>query len=142
MAFSAHSPQNKTIRCNCNEIALIRVSQKPQSKGRKFYGCPNYGNEDNYCDFFMWYDKKLSKLEELSDEGTSNFSKVCENLGAESRVSSQRNSQEWMQQHINYELAKSAERIQNLKVRIEEAERKIYYILFLIVVLLVKIIFM
>ncbi|KAL4313006.1 hypothetical protein GQ457_01G054130 [Hibiscus cannabinus] len=48
--------------------APICISNRPWSRGRRFYGCSQL--EENRCNFFQWYDKEEHNgvVEDLKDD--------------------------------------------------------------------------
>ncbi|KAL4291696.1 hypothetical protein GQ457_14G006020 [Hibiscus cannabinus] len=48
--------------------APICISNRPWSRGRRFYGCSQL--EENMCNFFHWYDKEEDNgvVEDLKDD--------------------------------------------------------------------------
>ena len=58
----------RTVMCECNSQASLRVSESPSNPGRPFFGCCNKDG----CRFFQWADvgftKKNEKLQKLFKE--------------------------------------------------------------------------
>lgn len=55
--MSSRVASKSSIVCRCGFECPIWTSQKLKSKGRRFFGCPLYKDQDKYCGFFQWYDE-------------------------------------------------------------------------------------
>ncbi|KAI0457736.1 hypothetical protein F5B21DRAFT_501122 [Xylaria acuta] len=66
--------RNERWLCNCDprlDAAVKTVTKKTKNNGRRFYGCPKYG-EGNYCDMFLFVeDAKPREWECLMSNGRS-----------------------------------------------------------------------
>lgn len=45
--------------CKCGFECPIWTSNKPNTKGRRFFGCPLYKEKDKYCGYFQWCDEDI-----------------------------------------------------------------------------------
>lgn len=146
MAYSKRVFYNdEVVRCKCDEIAVLRVSQKPKTRGMQFYGCPNYGSEKvNYCNFFQRVDKEV-RNKELSEASSSNLLKMESSLVPESQHMHSKLSDEWVIERINKLEAKVADQMQVLKDQINadraDVERKAYIIIVLVLLIYIKFLF-
>lgn len=48
--------QKLPIICKCRFECPMWTSQKPHSRGKRFFGCPFYNVREKSCGFFTWYD--------------------------------------------------------------------------------------
>ncbi|KAL4386329.1 hypothetical protein GQ457_09G006690 [Hibiscus cannabinus] len=60
--------RSSVVNCDCGMRAPICISNRPWSRGRRFYGCSQL--EENRCNFFQWYDKEEGNgvVEDLKDD--------------------------------------------------------------------------
>nr|CAD1820606.1 unnamed protein product [Ananas comosus var. bracteatus] len=105
MAYSKRDfCKDGAVRCKCDEIAVIQVSQKQRTKGMQFYGCPKFGNEKvNYCNFFKWVDKEV-RNKESSEASSSNIQKIENSflpVPQDMHRMHQKLSDEWVVERIN-----------------------------------------
>lgn len=55
--------------CKCGFECPIWTSNKPNSRGKKFFGCPLYKVKEKYCGYFQWCDDALpDKIESFNFE--------------------------------------------------------------------------
>ncbi|KAK1389994.1 hypothetical protein POM88_018172 [Heracleum sosnowskyi] len=72
--------QKSPIICKCGYECPMWTSQKPHSKGKRFFGCPFYKVREKYYGFFTWYDDvdRVSKTNEMTYKIAALEAKISE----------------------------------------------------------------
>ncbi|KAL3633320.1 hypothetical protein CASFOL_022847 [Castilleja foliolosa] len=99
---STSSRQINSPKCKCKLDAHLKISKTTKNPSRLFYGCPNYGSKNEFCDFFDWYDnaKYEQDKEELQRLTEDNIVLKSENASLQCKVQQMEIKYEALQQNM------------------------------------------